>query len=52
MRTTIRRGKTGTSVSNKWKSGNTTITRTIRPGKTPKMTVSTKYKNVTVTKSS
>jgi hypothetical protein len=49
-RTTIRSTKSGTRVTTRQKTGNTTVTRTTGAGKKPKTTVSTRVGKTTFTK--
>ncbi len=49
--TTVRRTKTGTRVTKRIKTGNTTVTKTYGAGKKTKTTISTKVGKTTFTRS-
>lgn len=51
-RTTIRQTKSGTRVTTRFKSGNTTVTKTSGAGKKPRTTVSTRVGKTTYTRTS
>lgn len=50
-RTTIRYTKSGVNFTTRVKSGKTTVTRTVRSGKKPRTTVTTRFSNATYTRS-
>ncbi len=50
-RTTFRSTKSGTRITTRTKTGNTTITRTVGAGKKPKTTISTRSGKNTYTRS-